>query len=156
MPCASTRLRHCNREKRVSPTLWDPPLSICRTTPRSQSKKGYGAYHFLGKTTEKGIHHRPGKKGIHHRGFRPRKRKKGGFLQWWCILFSSLLSQNGLGECSFKHQESSVSSSFCVPRQTHPVSRRAHRENSLSSLFRNSTPETVVVPFSRMYCGKPK
>ena len=30
----------------------------------------------LGKTREKGIHHRSGKKGIHHRGLRPEKEKR--------------------------------------------------------------------------------
>ena len=57
-----------------------PPFSVCRQTPRSQSKKSYGVYHFPGKTRERGIHHRSGKKGIHHRASDPEKeQKKGGF-----------------------------------------------------------------------------
>ena len=55
-----------------------PLFSVCRPTPRSQSKKSYGVYHFPGKTREKGIHHRSGKKGIHHRASDPEKEKKGG------------------------------------------------------------------------------
>ena len=38
----------------------------------------------------------------------------------------------------------------CVPKRTHRVSRRTHRvcpQNSVSSLFRNSTLETVFRPF---------
>ena len=35
-----------------------PLFSVCRPTPRSQSKKRDGVYHFPGKTREKGIHHR--------------------------------------------------------------------------------------------------
>ena len=65
-----------------------PPLSVCRPTPRSQSKKSHGVYHLLGKTREKGIHHRSGEKGIHHRASDPGK-EKGGFPRWG-ILFSSL------------------------------------------------------------------
>ena len=34
-----------------------PPLSACRPTPMSQSKKSHGVHHFLGKTREKGIHY---------------------------------------------------------------------------------------------------
>ena len=34
------------------------PLSVCRETPRSQSKKSDGVYHFLGNARAKGIHHR--------------------------------------------------------------------------------------------------
>ena len=30
-----------------------PPFSVCRPTPRSQSKKSYGVYHFLGKQGER-------------------------------------------------------------------------------------------------------
>ena len=67
-----------------------PPFSVCRPTPRSQSKKSYGVYPFPGKTREKGIHHRSGKKGIHHRASDLQKEKKeslhgGGvyfFLPW--------------------------------------------------------------------------
>ena len=55
-----------------------PLFSVCRPTPRSQSKKSYGVYHFPGKTREKGIHHRSGKKGIHHRASDPEKEKKEG------------------------------------------------------------------------------
>ena len=55
-----------------------PLFSVCRPTPRSQSKKSYGVYPFPGKTREKGIHHRSGKKGIHHRASDPEKEKKGG------------------------------------------------------------------------------
>ena len=32
-----------------------PLCSVCRPTPRSQSKKSYGVYHLRGKTREKGI-----------------------------------------------------------------------------------------------------
>ena len=55
-----------------------PLFSVCRPTPRSQSKKSYGVYHFPWKTREKGIHHRSGKKGIHHRASDPEKEKKEG------------------------------------------------------------------------------
>ena len=66
------------------------PFSVCRPTPRSQSKKSHGVHHFPGKTREKGIHHRSGKKRIHHGGLRHWKREKGGFPRWWCMFFSSL------------------------------------------------------------------
>ena len=74
-----------------------PLFSVCRPTPRSQSKKSYGVYHFPGKTRGKGIHHRSGKKGIHHRASDPEKEKKVGLHRWWCILFSSL----SFRECVF-------------------------------------------------------
>ena len=54
-----------------------PLFSVCRPTPRSQSKKNYGVlYHFPGKTREKGLHHGSGKKGIHHRASDPEKEKR--------------------------------------------------------------------------------
>ena len=53
-----------------------PLFSVCRPTPMSQSKKSYGVYHFPGKTREKGVHHRSGKKGIRHRASDPAKEKK--------------------------------------------------------------------------------
>ena len=56
-----------------------PLFSVCRPTPRSQSKKSYGEHHFPWKTREKGIHHRSRKKGIHHRASDPEKDKKEGF-----------------------------------------------------------------------------
>ena len=55
-----------------------PLFSVCRPTPRSQSKNSYGVYHFSGKTREKGLHHRSGKKGIHHRASDPEKEKEEG------------------------------------------------------------------------------
>ena len=57
-------------KKVYTTTMAPPPLSVCCPTPRSQSNKGYGEYHVLGKTRQKGIHHRSGK-GIYHRGLRP-------------------------------------------------------------------------------------
>ena len=71
--------KFARRKKSIHHHRGTPPCSVCRPTPRSQSKKSYGVYHFPGKTREKGIHHRSRKKGIHHRGLRPRKRKKQGF-----------------------------------------------------------------------------
>ena len=68
-----------------------PLFSVCRPTPRSQSKKKTMVYTiFLGKQGKKGIHHRSGKKGIHHRASDPEKEKRGS-PRWWCILFSSLI-----------------------------------------------------------------
>ena len=70
---------HCPRhrgKKSIHHHRGTPPFSVCRPTPRSQSKKSYGVYHFPGKTREKGIHHRSGKKGIHHRTSDPEKEKR--------------------------------------------------------------------------------
>ena len=53
-----------------------PLFSVCLPTLRSQSKKSYGVYHFPGKTREKGLHHRSGKKGKHHRASDPEKKKR--------------------------------------------------------------------------------
>ena len=53
-----------------------PHFSICRPSPKSQSKNGYGVYHLLGKTREKGIHERSGKKGIHHRASDSEKKRR--------------------------------------------------------------------------------
>ena len=46
--------------------------------PEVTEQKSYGVYHFPGKTREKGIRHRSGKKGIHHRASDPVKEKKEG------------------------------------------------------------------------------
>ena len=56
-----------------------PLFSVCRPTPRSQSKKSYGAYHFPGKAREKGIHHRSGKNQEWPRQTKP---KKGQFMNF--------------------------------------------------------------------------
>ena len=56
-----------------------PLFSVCRPTLRSQSKKNYDVYHSPGKTREKGIQHRSGKKGLHHKASDPEKEKKEGF-----------------------------------------------------------------------------
>ena len=82
----SSKVTLCREEEFIG----TPPLSVCLPALRSQSRKSYGVDHILGKAREKGIQHRSGKKGIHHGGLRSRKRKEGGFPQWWwCILFSS-------------------------------------------------------------------
>ena len=70
-----------------------PLFSVCRPTPRSQSKKCYGVYHFPGKTREKGIHHRSGKKGIHHEASDPEKEKKKGFHDGGVYFFLPARSQ---------------------------------------------------------------
>ena len=81
------------------------PFSVCRPTPRSQSKQRYGVYHFHGKTREKGIHHRSGKKGIHHRASDPEKEKRRVST---VVLFSCLI-------VSLKSLSESVSSGvWCV------------------------------------------
>ena len=53
-----------------------PPFSVCCPTPRSQSKKSYGVYYFYGKTREKGIHHRSGKKVYTIEPQTPKKKKR--------------------------------------------------------------------------------
>ena len=55
----------CRGKKSTHHHRGAPPFSVCRPTPRSQSKNICGVYPFPGKTREKGIHHRSGKKGIH-------------------------------------------------------------------------------------------
>ena len=51
----------CAREKRVYTSTVGTLLStVCRTTPKSQSKTGYGVHPFLRKTRDKGIHHGSG------------------------------------------------------------------------------------------------
>ena len=76
-----------------------PLFSVCRPTPRSQSKKeSYGVHHFPGKTREKGIHHRSGKKGIHHRASDPEKEKKEGPHGGGVYSFSSLLRELSMKE----------------------------------------------------------
>ena len=67
------------RKKSIHHHRGTPLLLVCRPTPRSQSKKSYGVYHFPVKTREKGIHHRSGKKGIHHRASDLEKEKKEAF-----------------------------------------------------------------------------
>ena len=57
-----------------------PLFSRSVARPRGhRTKKGYGVYNFPGKTREKGMRHRSGKKGIHHRASDPEKEKKEGF-----------------------------------------------------------------------------
>ena len=63
-----------------------PRVEVAR--PRGHKAKELWHIPFLGKTREKGIHHRPGKTSFDHRGLRPRK--KGGFPRWWRVLSSSL------------------------------------------------------------------
>ena len=60
------------RKKSIHHHRGTPLFSVCRPTPRLQSKKSYGVYHFPGKTRDKGIHHRPRKKGIHHKAVKVR------------------------------------------------------------------------------------
>ena len=56
-----------------------PPFSVFVARPRGhRAKKAMVYTNFLGKTREKGVHHRPGKKGIHHRASDPEKEKKEG------------------------------------------------------------------------------
>ena len=74
---ASWSLKKNRGKKSIHHHCGTPFFSVCRPTPRSQSKKRYGAYHFLGETREKGIHHRSGKKGIHHEASDPEKKKQG-------------------------------------------------------------------------------
>ena len=67
-----------------------PRRSVCRRTPRSQRKRDYGVYHFLGITREKGIHNRSAKKGTCHRSLKPRKRKRRVstiVVHTFCFLF---------------------------------------------------------------------
>ena len=81
-----------------------PLFSVCRPTPRSQSKKSYGVYHFPVKTREKGIHHRSGKKGIHHRASDPEKEKRGVStvvvytFPWWTFRIFFIFFLLGGGE----------------------------------------------------------
>ena len=79
------RLTFFQGEKEYTPPPRDPSFSVCRPTPRSQSKNSYGVNPFPGKTREKGVHHRSGEKGIHHRASDPEKGKKRGSPRWWCI-----------------------------------------------------------------------
>ena len=66
-------------EKRVYTTTVGPLFSRSVARPRGhRATKSYGVYHFPGKTREKGVHHRSGKKGIHHRASDTEKEKKGG------------------------------------------------------------------------------
>ena len=69
----------CRGRRSIHHHRGTPLFSVCRPNPRSQSKNSYGVYHFPGKTRERGIHHRSGKKGIHHEASDPEKEKKEGF-----------------------------------------------------------------------------
>ena len=90
---------HANREKKsIHHHRGTLPFSVCRPTPRSQSKKIYGVYHFPGKTREKGIHHRSGKRGIHHRASDPEKEKKEGFHGGGVYFFLPAKKLRTLGE----------------------------------------------------------
>ena len=66
---------------------------------RSQSKKGYGVYHFPGKTRETGIHHRSEKKGLDHRGLRPGERKNRRVSTVVYTFVLPCFSQKGLEVC---------------------------------------------------------
>ena len=85
-------------EKEYTPPPWDPSFLGLSPNP-SQSKKELGVYHFPGKTREKGIHHRSGKKGIHHIASDLEKEKKKGLHGggvWHCMLSSYLTTGSTL------------------------------------------------------------
>ena len=68
---------------------------------RAKKAMVYIVYHFPGKTREKGIHHRSGKKDIHHRASNPEKEKKEGlqgggvyfFLPCVCVSYARTPSE---------------------------------------------------------------
>ena len=66
-------------KKEYTPPPRDPSFLGLSPDPEvTEQKKNYGVYPFPGKTREKGIHHRSGKKkGIHHRASDPEKEKRG-------------------------------------------------------------------------------
>ena len=80
-----------------------PPLSVCRLTPRSQSKQRYGVFPFPRENMGGG--YRSGKKGIHHRGLRPRKRKMEGFHGGGYSANRGLPLPLGNGVCETKSQK---------------------------------------------------
>ena len=67
-------------------------FSVCRPTPRSQSKKSYGVYHFLGKTRERVYTIGPERRAYYHKASDPEKEKKEGLHGGGVYFFSSLQS----------------------------------------------------------------
>ena len=66
-----------------------PPFSVCRPTPRSQSKRSYGVYHLPGKEGKRVYTIGPERR-VYTVEPQTLRKKKGGFPRWWwCILFSS-------------------------------------------------------------------
>ena len=79
-----------------TPPLWHPSSLGLSPDPEVTEQNSYGVYHFLGKTKEKGMHHRSGKKGIQHRGLRSL------ILVFWycfgCRCFCCSLSDVGVSD----------------------------------------------------------
>ena len=81
-----------------------PAFSVCRPPRGHRAKKNYGVCHFPGKTREKGIHHRSGKKGIHHEASDPKKEKRRVstvvvytfFFPDFCRILTGLQPESGL------------------------------------------------------------
>ena len=63
-------------KKRVYTPTADPSFLGLSPNPEVTDQKSYDVYHFPGKMSEKGIHHRSKKKGIHHRASDPEKEKR--------------------------------------------------------------------------------
>ena len=76
---------HSRGKKSIHHHRGTPLFSVCRPTPRSQSKKNYGVYHSW-ENKGKGYTPQVRKKGIH---LRPGKRKKDGFHGGGVFFFSA-------------------------------------------------------------------
>ena len=83
LPCAKN-VEKCRKYFRHFLTIFDvfcpgpfPSFLGLSPDPGVTEQKSYGVYFFPGKTREKGIHHRSGKKGIHHEASDPEKKKEG-------------------------------------------------------------------------------
>ena len=76
-----------DRKKEYAPSPWHLPSLALSPDPEVTEQKSYGVYQSLGKAREKGIHHRPRRKVYTVEASDPKRKKKRGFPQWWCILF---------------------------------------------------------------------
>ena len=68
---------HCQGKKEYTPPPWGPSFLGLSPDPEVTEQKTLWCIPcFLGKTREKGIHHRSRKKGIHHSASDPEKEKR--------------------------------------------------------------------------------
>ena len=135
-------------EKRVYTTTVEPLFSRSVARPQGGRAKKTMVYTlFWGKTREKGIHNRSGKKGIHHRASDPEKEKKGGlhgggvyfFLPWG----GGGLEGWGLGLAESKEWSASRKE----------IRTRSERETNLHTLrrLRNKTGEAFQDTLGFLY-----
>ena len=78
-------------EKDYTPPLWHPSFLAPSPDPEgTEQKKNYGVYHLDGKQSKRIYTIGPKRRVYTIKASDPKRKKKGGFPRWWCVLFSSL------------------------------------------------------------------